>query len=157
MGHAFQHTLMDALIRYHRMRGDRALWQMGTDHAGIATQMLVERQLNEQGQTRHDIGRAAFLERVWAWKRESGDNISHQLRRMGRVTDERASDAIDVLAERRLPDGTWGPSGYWWRPPGSGGASVEAADWGRGSPSPMLTLNALRVLKAAGRWSAAQS
>ena len=81
----------------------------------------------------------------------------HQLRRMGRVTDERASDAIDILAERRLPDGTWGPSGYWWRPPGSGGASVEAADWGRGSPSPMLTLNALRVLKAAGRWSAAQS
>jgi valyl-tRNA synthetase len=87
MGHAFQHTLMDALIRYHRMRGDRALWQMGTDHAGIATQMLVERQLNEQGQTRHDIGRAAFLERVWAWKRESGDNISHQLRRMGSSLD----------------------------------------------------------------------
>ncbi|MFM8355157.1 MAG: valine--tRNA ligase, partial [Gammaproteobacteria bacterium] len=87
MGHAFQHTLMDALIRYHRMKGHRTLWQMGTDHAGIATQMLVERQLNAEGLSRHAIGRDAFLERVWAWKQESGGTISRQLRRMGSSLD----------------------------------------------------------------------
>ena len=87
MGHAFQHTLMDALIRYHRMKGDRTLWQMGTDHAGISTQMLVERQLNGEGKTRHDVGREAFVERVWEWKQESGGNISKQLRRMGSSLD----------------------------------------------------------------------
>ena len=87
MGHAFQHTLMDSLIRYQRMRGKDTLWQMGTDHAGISTQMLVERQLNAEGKTRHDVGRDAFLERVWAWKAESGGNISQQLRRMGSSLD----------------------------------------------------------------------
>jgi valyl-tRNA synthetase len=87
MGHAFQHTLMDALIRYHRMKGDRTLWQMGTDHAGISTQMLVERQLNAEGISRLDIGREAFIDKVWEWKRESGDNISEQLRRMGSSLD----------------------------------------------------------------------
>lgn len=87
MGHAFQHTLMDALIRYHRMKGDRTLWQMGTDHAGISTQMLVERQLNAEGQSRLDVGREAFVERVWDWKQESGGNISRQLRRMGSSLD----------------------------------------------------------------------
>ncbi len=87
MGHAFQHTLMDALIRYHRMKGDRTLWQMGTDHAGISTQMLVERQLNSEGKTRAEVGREAFLERVWHWKEESGSNISRQLRRMGSSLD----------------------------------------------------------------------
>jgi len=65
MGHAFQDTIMDALIRYHRMKGDQTLWQAGTDHAGIATQMVVERQLNAAGQTRHDLGRDAFIDRVW--------------------------------------------------------------------------------------------
>ncbi len=87
MGHAFQHTLMDALIRYHRMNGDRTLWQMGTDHAGIATQMLVERQANAEGKTRQEIGRNAFIDRVWTWKQESGGNISRQLRRMGSSLD----------------------------------------------------------------------
>ncbi len=87
MGHAFQHTLMDALIRYHRMLGDRTLWQMGTDHAGISTQMLVERQLNAEGRTRAEVGREAFVERVWQWKAESGNNISRQLRRMGSSLD----------------------------------------------------------------------
>ena len=87
MGHAFHHTLMDALIRYHRMRGRRTLWQMGTDHAGISTQMLVERQLNGEGSTRAEIGRDAFLDRVWRWKRHSGGNISRQLRRMGSSLD----------------------------------------------------------------------
>ncbi|APZ43209.1 valine--tRNA ligase [Acidihalobacter ferrooxydans] len=87
MGHAFQDTLMDALIRYHRMRGDDTLWQAGTDHAGIATQMIVERQLNEQGVTRHDLGREEFLDRVWQWKHESGGNITRQLRRMGASLD----------------------------------------------------------------------
>jgi valyl-tRNA synthetase len=87
MGHAFQHTLMDALIRYHRMKGDRTLWQMGTDHAGISTQMLVERQLNAEGVSRLDIGREAFEERVWVWKETSGGNISRQLRRMGSSLD----------------------------------------------------------------------
>jgi valyl-tRNA synthetase len=83
MGHAFQHTLMDALTRLHRMDGDRALWQPGTDHAGIATQMVVERQLNAEGHARQDLGREAFLERVWKWKAQSGDTISRQMRRLG--------------------------------------------------------------------------
>ena len=87
MGHAFQHTLMDALIRFQRMRGRGALWQMGTDHAGISTQMLVERQLNAEGKTRAGLGREKFIKRVWQWKRESGGNISQQLRRMGSSLD----------------------------------------------------------------------
>ena len=83
MGHAFQDTLMDALIRYHRMRGDDTLWQAGTDHAGIATQMVVERQLAAEGLSRHDLGREAFVRRIWAWKETSGGRITQQLRRMG--------------------------------------------------------------------------
>jgi valyl-tRNA synthetase len=87
MGHAFQHTLMDALSRYHRMRGNAVLWQPGTDHAGIATQMVVERQLNAQGIRRTDLTRAAFLERVWAWKERSGGTIATQMRRLGDSVD----------------------------------------------------------------------
>ena len=87
MGHAFQDTLMDALTRYHRMRADNTLWQPGTDHAGIATQMVVERQLNNDDKTRHDLGREAFIERVWDWKHESGGTITRQLRRMGSSVD----------------------------------------------------------------------
>ncbi|MFT6270382.1 MAG: valyl-tRNA synthetase [Alphaproteobacteria bacterium] len=87
MGHAFQHTIMDALTRYHRMKGDNTLWQVGTDHAGIATQMVVERQLNADGQTRHDLGREKFIERVWDWKEESGGNITQQMRRLGTSPD----------------------------------------------------------------------
>jgi len=87
MGHAFQDTLMDALTRYHRMRGDNTLWQPGTDHAGIATQMVVERQLNSDNKTRHDLGREAFIERIWDWKHESGGTITRQLRRMGSSVD----------------------------------------------------------------------
>jgi valyl-tRNA synthetase len=87
MGHAFQDTLMDALIRFHRMCGDRSLWQGGMDHAGIATQMVVERQINAEGKTRHDLGRDAFVERVWRWKEESGGKISEQTRRIGASID----------------------------------------------------------------------
>ena len=87
MGHAFQHTLMDTLTRVHRMDGHNALWQPGTDHAGIATQMVVERQLNAQGIHRRDIGRVAFVERVWEWKAQSGDTISRQERRLGNSVD----------------------------------------------------------------------
>jgi valyl-tRNA synthetase len=87
MGHAFQHTLMDALTRLHRMEGDNTLWQPGTDHAGIATQMVVERQLNAEGKHRRDIGREAFVERVWDWKAQSGDTISRQERRLGNSVD----------------------------------------------------------------------
>ncbi|HKX54235.1 MAG TPA: valine--tRNA ligase [Nitrosospira sp.] len=87
MGHAFQHTLMDALTRYHRMRGDNTLWQPGTDHAGIATQIVVERQLDQQNIDRRDMGREAFLARVWEWKEESGSTISRQMRRMGASCD----------------------------------------------------------------------
>ena len=87
MGHAFNQTLMDTLIRYHRMKGSQALWQMGTDHAGIATQMLVERQLEEQGQSRHDVGREEFTKRVWSWREESGGTIAQQIRRMGSSLD----------------------------------------------------------------------
>jgi valyl-tRNA synthetase len=87
MGHAFQATLMDALIRYHRMRGFNTLWQPGMDHAGIATQMVVERRLNREGETRHALGREQFVERVWQWKEESGGMITGQLRRMGASVD----------------------------------------------------------------------
>ncbi len=87
MGHAFQDTLMDTLIRYHRMQGDNTLWQAGTDHAGIATQMVVERQLEAEGKTRHDLGREEFVKRVWQWKAESGGTITRQLRRMGASLD----------------------------------------------------------------------
>jgi len=83
MGHAFQQTLMDALVRYHRMRGFNTNWIVGTDHAGIATQIVVERQLESEGQTREAIGRDAFVERVWRWKEQSGSTITGQLRRLG--------------------------------------------------------------------------
>lgn len=87
MGHAFQHTLMDALTRYHRMRGDNTLWQPGTDHAGIATQIVVERQLDQQNIDRRNLGREAFVKRVWEWKDESGSTISRQMRRLGASCD----------------------------------------------------------------------
>jgi valyl-tRNA synthetase len=83
MGHAFQHTLMDSLIRYHRMRGSDVNWVVGTDHAGIATQIVVERQLEAEGTSRPALGRAAFVERVWAWKQQSGSTITRQMRRLG--------------------------------------------------------------------------
>jgi len=83
MGHAFQQTLMDALIRYHRMRGFNANWVVGTDHAGIATQIVVERQLETEGKTRNDLGREAFIKRVWEWKQQSGSTITRQMRRLG--------------------------------------------------------------------------
>ncbi len=106
MGHAFQDTIMDALTRYHRMKGYSTLWQPGTDHAGIATQMVVERLCNAEGQTRHDLGREKFLEKVWQWKEESGGTITRQLRRMGssldwdreRFTmDDGMSDAVQAV------------------------------------------------------------
>ncbi len=87
MGHAFNNTLMDCLIRYHRMAGYNTLWQPGTDHAGIATQMVVERQLNTNGITRHDLGREKFIEKVWEWKEHSGNTIYNQLERMGSSLD----------------------------------------------------------------------
>ena len=103
MGHAFTFTLQDLLIRFHRMQGQDALWQPGTDHASISTQMVVERQLEKQNLSRHDLGREKFLERVWEWREESGGMITHQLRRLGaspdwhreRFTlDEGLSDAV---------------------------------------------------------------
>jgi len=87
MGHAFQDTIMDAMTRYYRMKGDNALWQAGTDHAGIATQMVVERLINDEGKTRHDYGREKFIDRIWQWKEESGNTITQQLRRMGASLD----------------------------------------------------------------------
>ncbi len=87
MGHGFNNTVMDTLTRYHRMKGHNTLWQPGTDHAGIATQMVVERQLNADGKTRHDLGRDAFINRIWDWKEESGGNITRQLRRLGSSLD----------------------------------------------------------------------
>jgi valyl-tRNA synthetase len=87
MGHAFQQTLMDALIRYHRMRGHNTSWVAGTDHAGIATQIVVERQLQEEGKTRHDLGRDGFVKRVWEWKEKSGSIITTQMRRLGTSCD----------------------------------------------------------------------
>jgi valyl-tRNA synthetase len=87
MGHGFNQTLMDALTRYHRMRGDNTLWQPGTDHAGIATQIVVERQLDAQGISRHQLGREKFLEKVWEWKEYSGNTITKQMRRLGTSPD----------------------------------------------------------------------
>ncbi|MDF7669912.1 valine--tRNA ligase [Orbaceae bacterium ESL0721] len=110
MGHAFQQTIMDALIRYHRMQGDNTLWQSGTDHAGIATQMVVERKIAaEESKSRHDYGRDAFIEKIWQWKAESGGNITKQMRRLGdsvdwdreRFTmDEGLSDAVKEVFVR---------------------------------------------------------
>ncbi len=114
MGHAFQHTLMDALTRLHRMSGDNTLWQPGTDHAGIATQMVVERQLNATGVHRRDIGRDAFVKRVWDWKAQSGDTISRQERRLGNsvdwsrdrfTMDEGLSRAVTEVFVRLYEDG----------------------------------------------------
>ncbi|PVV15268.1 MAG: valine--tRNA ligase [gamma proteobacterium symbiont of Ctena orbiculata] len=87
MGHGFNNTIMDTLIRYHRMQGDNTLWQAGSDHAGIATQMVVERQLEAEDKERHDLGRDRFIERIWEWRKESGGNISRQLRRLGSSLD----------------------------------------------------------------------
>ena len=87
MGHGFNHTIMDALTRYHRMRGFNTLWLPGTDHAGIATQIVVERQLQDEGKSRHDIGRKNFVARIWEWKEESGNTITGQMRRIGDTVD----------------------------------------------------------------------
>ena len=88
MGHAFQQTIMDTLIRFQRMQGKKTLWQSGTDHAGIATQMVVERKIGaEEDKTRHDYGRDAFIDKIWEWKAESGGNISQQMRRLGNSID----------------------------------------------------------------------
>ncbi|MFI3189408.1 MAG: valine--tRNA ligase [Methylococcales bacterium] len=114
MGHAFQDTIMDALTRYHRMKGYSTLWQAGTDHAGIATQMVVERLCNAEGKTRHDYGREEFVKKVWQWKEESGGTITRQLRRMGssldwsreRFTmDEGMSDAVQEVFIRLYEEG----------------------------------------------------
>ena len=114
MGHAFQDTIMDALTRYHRMKGYSTLWQAGTDHAGIATQMVVERLCNAEGKTRHDYGREKFIEKVWQWKEESGGTITRQLRRMGssldwnreRFTmDDGMSDAVQEVFIRLYEEG----------------------------------------------------
>ena len=114
MGHAFNNTLMDCLTRYHRMAGFNTLWQPGTDHAGIATQMVVERQLNAKGKTRHDLGREKFIEKIWEWKEHSGATICRQLERMGssldwsreRFTmDDSLSEAVKTVFVRLYDEG----------------------------------------------------
>ena len=87
MGHGFQESIIDALIRYHRMQGFDTLWQAGTDHAGIATQMVVERQLAAEGLDRKSLGRKTFIDKVWEWKETSGGTITQQLRRLGASPD----------------------------------------------------------------------
>lgn len=105
MGHAFQHTLMDALTRYHRMRGENTLWQPGTDHAGIATQIVVERQLDQQNLDRRTMGREAFLERVWQWKEQSGSTITRQMRRLGSSCDwTRERFTMDAALSRAVTE-----------------------------------------------------
>ena len=97
---------MDALIRYHRMRGDNTLWVPGTDHAGIATQIVVERQLRgRRASSRHDLGREKFVERVWEWKEESGSTITRQMRRLGASVDwsREYFTMDDKLSRRRAP------------------------------------------------------
>lgn len=114
MGHGFNNTVMDTMVRYQRMCGKATLWQPGTDHAGIATQMVVERQLAAQGKSRHDLGREKFIERIWEWKAESGGNITRQLRRLGssldwsheRFTmDDGLSDAVNEVFIRLYEEG----------------------------------------------------
>ncbi|WP_312769847.1 valine--tRNA ligase [Pseudoxanthomonas mexicana] len=105
MGHAFQHTLMDALVRYHRMRGYDTLWQMGTDHAGIATEMVVSRNLAQEGkgETRDSLGRDGFIAKVWEWKAQSGDTIERQMRRMGASGDwSRSTFTMDEQASKAV-------------------------------------------------------
>jgi len=105
MGHAFQDTIMDALIRFHRMRGFNTLWQPGTDHAGIATQMVVERQLNAAGQSRVSLGREAFIERVWQWRETSGGMIAKQMRRLGASVDwQRDMFTLDPALSRTVTE-----------------------------------------------------
>jgi valyl-tRNA synthetase len=105
MGHAFQDTIMDALIRYRRMRGFDTLWQPGMDHAGIATQMVVERQLNAEGLSRIELGRDAFVERVWEWKKKSGGLIANQLRRLGASVDwQRDKFTMDPALSRAVTE-----------------------------------------------------
>ncbi len=114
MGHALNQTIMDAMTRYHRMRGDNTLWLPGTDHAGIATQIVVERQLEAQGSKRHDLGRDKFIEKIWEWKDYSGSTITQQMRRMGASTDwsleyftmdQKMSDAVTEAFVRLHKDG----------------------------------------------------
>jgi valyl-tRNA synthetase len=114
MGHAFQHTIMDALTRYHRMKGKNTLWQVGTDHAGIATQMVVERKIAaEEDKTRHDYGREGFIDKIWQWKEESGGTIGKQMRRLGNsidwtrerfTMDEGMSEAVQEVFVRLFED-----------------------------------------------------
>lgn len=114
MGHGFQHTLMDALTRYHRMCGDNTLWQPGTDHAGISTQMVVERQLSAKNISRHDLGRENFVKKIWEWRHTSGDTILRQMRRLGaspdweniRFTmDEQLSKAVHTVFNQLYDEG----------------------------------------------------
>ncbi len=114
MGHGFNNTIMDTMVRFQRMRGKNTLWQVGTDHAGIATQMVVERRLSAEGKSRHDLGREEFIKQVWDWKAESGGNITRQLRRMGasvdwtreRFTmDDGLSDAVREVFVRLYEEG----------------------------------------------------
>lgn len=114
MGHAFQDSIMDALIRYHRMRGFSTLWQGGTDHAGIATQMVVERQLQAQGVSKHDLGREKFIEKIWEWKEQSGNTITQQMRRLGAsvdwsrecfTMDDERSEAVKEVFVRLFDEG----------------------------------------------------
>ena len=140
MGHAFQHSIMDAMTRYHRMLGDDTLWQPGSDHAGIATQMVVERQLAAKGEKRLELGREEFLKRVWDWKEESGGMITRQIRRMGQsvdwsrerfTMDEGLSEAVTEVFVRLHEEGLiyrgkrlvnwdrWPMAAviWWWPPP----------------------------------------
>ncbi|HEX7338336.1 MAG TPA: valine--tRNA ligase [Rhodanobacteraceae bacterium] len=118
MGHAFQQTVMDMLVRYHRMRGDNTLWQVGTDHAGIATQKIVENQLAAAGTDKHALGREAFIERVWQWKGESGSTITRQMRRLGTAADwsrERFTMDAGLSAAVRKVFITWYRDGLIYR------------------------------------------
>jgi hypothetical protein len=148
---SFHETLatMWGLSEYARAAGDRAAGAA----ADRAAELFLSHRIYRKGGTGEPI-HPSWLKLHYPpyWHYDLLQAL-HQLTRMGRARDERVSDALDILEQRRLPDGRWRAGAYWWQPPGSPRAP-EAVDWGRGQPNPMLTLNALRVLKAAGRWEA---
>ncbi len=158
MGHAFQQTIMDTMTRYQRMQGKNTLWQAGTDHAGIATQMVVERKIAaEENKTRHDYGRDAFIDKIWQWKDESGGTITRQMRRLGNsvdwererfTMDEGLSNAVKEVFVRLYKEDSDLP----WQTPGELGSKTAHRHLRSGSGKPRVQRFHVAPALSAGRW-----